>query len=111
MYNYLYKKNKDGFLISCSTDSHAYSIISIIEKNNNNQNNYLFQIRNPWSSISYKEKQLFNNFIQNYNDCMEIMDENNNINYVKLNKYLDNEGIFFLDKNQFKNYFRRMFNL
>ena len=69
----------------------------------------MFQIRNPWSFKSDKEKQLFNNFIQNYNDYIEVMDENNNINDEKLNKYLDNAGIFFLDKNQFKNYFRRNF--
>ena len=92
MHNYLYNKYREGFLLACNTSNHAYSIISMV--------NNKIQIRNPWGSIDTKEKEMFKEFIKKNNYYM------GSINDTRLKKYLEkNNGLFFVDINQFKNYF------
>ena len=93
IYNYIYNKIKDGYLFSCSTKSHAYSIISII----NEENDKIFQIRNPWNELPKEEKELYNEFLKN------------NSKYIQEKGLKEKEkketGIFFINKYKFENYF------
>ena len=91
IYDFLINKIKEGYIFSCCTKNHAYSLINIIKENND----IIFQLRNPWSSLSEKEEKLFNEFLSEYQDYRGNREENEN-----------NEGIFFLDKNRFESYFK-----
>ena len=89
IYNFIYNKIEDGYLFSCSANGHAYSIISIL----NEKKDKIFQIRNPWSSLSDEELELFKAFLKK------------NPKYKKEKPQENETGIFFLDKISFSEYF------
>lgn len=62
IYNNIYDKIENGYLFSCKTENHAYSIISILKK----ENDKIFHIRNPWASLPEKELKLYNTFLEKY---------------------------------------------
>ena len=45
VYEYFYKKIRDGYLFSCQTWDHVYSLISLRKENNG----MIFKVRNPWN--------------------------------------------------------------
>ena len=45
VYEYFYKKIRDGYLFSCQTWDHAYSLIALRKENNK----IIFKVRNPWN--------------------------------------------------------------
>ena len=83
--DYFCRKIKDGFLFACSTEKHAYSLLSIVEENFDK----IFQIRNPWGTLSEKNKEYFKNFYNKFH----------------IYKLEEKTGIFFLDKQTFEEYF------
>lgn len=60
IYNYIYTKIEDGYLFSCGANNHSYSIISIL----NEKKGKIFQIRNPWSSLSEEELEMYKAFLK-----------------------------------------------
>ena len=49
VYEYFYKKIRDGYLFSCQTWGHAYSLISLRKENKE----IIFKVRNPWNCEKY----------------------------------------------------------
>ena len=45
VYEYFYNKIRDGYLFSCATWTHAYSLIGLRKENNQ----FIFKVRNPWN--------------------------------------------------------------
>ena len=89
IYNFFFKKIKEGYLFSCSADCHAYSLIYIdFDKKINDK---IFEVRNPWSKLSRKESNLFSEFLEDYPKYK--------------GKRENNQGIFFLDKKRFESHF------
>ena len=91
IYDFLINKIKEGYIFSCSNNGHAFSLIDIINENND----IIFQIRNPWGSLSDKENILFNEFLIDYPKYKGIREKKEN-----------NKGIFFLNKKRFESYFK-----
>ena len=52
VYEYFYNKITDGYLFSCATWDHAYSLMAIDKENNQ----FIFKVRNPWNcETSFKD--------------------------------------------------------
>ena len=52
VYEYFYNKIRDGYLFSCATWDHAYSLIALRKENNQ----LIFKVRNPWNcETSFKD--------------------------------------------------------
>ena len=85
-YDHIYNKFKDGYLFSCCTNDHAYSIISILDE----KNDKIFQIRNPWSCLDDKDKEMFDLFLAK-NPKYKRKD-------VQNDKEKGETGIFFVNK-------------
>ena len=66
-------------------------MIDIIIENND----IIFQVRNPWGYLSDKENKLFNEFLIDYPKYKGIGEQKEN-----------NKRIFFLDKKSFESYFK-----
>ena len=92
IYDFLLNKKKEGYIYSCSNKGHAFSLIDIVKEENND---IIFQVRNPWSSLSEKENKLFNEFLSEYQKYKGIREQKEN-----------NKGIFFLNKERFESYFK-----
>lgn len=95
LFEYCYKKIRDGYLFSCSSHGHAYSLIHILKENTKNAK--IFQIRNPWDKSTYFEKKLLTAFFEDYPSFKGIRE----------NPY-ENRGIFFLDSKIFTENFIRL---
>ena len=67
-------------------------MIDIVKEENND---IIFQVRNPWSSLSEKENKLFNEFLLEYQKYKGIREQKEN-----------NKRIFFLNKKRFESYFK-----
>ena len=91
LYNYFYNKIREGYLFSCATAEHAYSLISILEENSDK----IFQVRNPWNYLDDDKNgdlEKFTEFLNEYKNYKGIREKNS-------------EGIFFLDQKRFKSFF------
>ena len=94
LYNYFYNKIKEGYLFSCATADHAYSLISILDENSDK----IFQIRNPWNYLDDEKKgdlEKFKEFLNEYPKYKGIREKNS-------------EGIFFLDQKRFETFFEQI---
>ena len=91
LYNYFYNKIREGYLFSCATAEHAYSLISILEENSDK----IFQVRNPWNYLDDDKNGDLEKFT-------EFLNEHKNYKGIR---EINSEGIFFLDQKRFKSFF------
>ena len=96
IYNYIYNKIDDGYLFSCCTRDHAYSIISILD----DKSNKIFQVRNPWNFLPKEDLEMYNSFFEK-NPKYKRKD-------VQKDKEKEETGIFFVNKEGLQKYFRKI---
>ena len=87
-YEIFYQKINEGNLFACSTQGHAYSILSI----NKDNSEIIFQIRNPWSCLAEENKKYFNDFLKDFPEY----------------KIKNDNGIFYLNKERFEESFEKI---
>ena len=90
VYEYFYKKIRDGYLFSCQTWGHAYSLISLRKENKE----IIFKVRNPWNCEKYINDGTFG--LISYNKA----EYEKKFNKTAICPILFNTSIFFYELNK-----------
>ena len=90
VYEYFYKKIRDGYLFSCQTWGHAYSLISLRKENKE----IIFKVRNPWNCEKYINDGTFG--LISYNKA----EYEKKFNKTTICPILFNTSIFFYELNK-----------
>ena len=90
VYDYFYKKIRDGYLFSCQTWGHAYSLISLRKENKE----IIFKVRNPWNCEKYINDGTFG--LISYNKA----EYEKKFNKTAICPILFNTSIFFYELNK-----------